>query len=404
MRGLALWLVRFRSLSPSTRLRNNSVEVSGLFSGHLRHALLAAKLIVLLSGLLEGVAQSACPSWPAWQAFKQHYVTNDGRVVDASVPEQITTSEGQSYALLFALAANDRSAFDLLLKWTENNLASGDLSKYLPAWQWGHADQWRVLDTNAASDADVWIAYSLIEAGRLWHEPRYTQLGKAVADNVLRDETALVQQLGLALLPGPRGFVNKSGWRFNASYLPIQALRLLAKEHDPLWQRIVDSSAKIISASATNGYVADWINYVHARGFVIDDKAVGSYNAIRVYLWAGMLSPRDALFNDLQRQLKPAMQQFAQRQRPAELITISTGELHGDGSPGFSAAFLPLLKTTQHSAFATQRSLANSEAQDNLHYYSDVLTLFGRGWLDEWLRFDATGALNVKWSRTCAAS
>ena len=361
----------------------------------------------LLAGWLWAMqaAHSACPSWPMWQAFKSQYVSDDGRVVDASTPEHITTSEGQSYALLFALAANDRSTFSLALHWTENNLADGDLSKHLPAWQWGRnkTGEWQVLDANAASDADVWIAYALFEAGRLWREPRYTQLAQALAGNVLRDETAFVPQLGLALLPGPKGFVGAEGWRFNASYLPIQALRLLALEQDPLWQRVVDSSAKIIMASAPRGYAADWIDYVHDRGFEISAGEVGSYNAIRVYLWAGMLSPRDSLFGALQRRLQPALQQFKQHERPAESITIATGELQGEGSSGFSAAFLPLLKTAQHPALAAQLSLTG-DARDNRHYYSDVLTLFGRGWLDGWLQFEKSGRLQVKWSRTCAAS
>ena len=31
-----------------------------------------------------------------------------------------------------------------------------------------------MLDPNSASDADVWMAYSLVEAGRLWKIPCYT--------------------------------------------------------------------------------------------------------------------------------------------------------------------------------------------------------------------------------------
>ena len=46
-------------------------------------------------------------------------------VIDPSDARKITTSEGQSYGLFFALAANDRKAFDLLLAWTRDNLARG---------------------------------------------------------------------------------------------------------------------------------------------------------------------------------------------------------------------------------------------------------------------------------------
>jgi endoglucanase len=72
------------------------------------------------------------------------------------------------------------NAFAQLLRWTGNNLAEGDLARHLPAWLWGRNEQqqWQVLDANNASDADLWIAYSLLEAGRLWQQPAYTQLGQ----------------------------------------------------------------------------------------------------------------------------------------------------------------------------------------------------------------------------------
>ena len=57
---------------------------------------------------------AAC-RWPAWETFKQDYMSESGRVIDPSEARKITTSEGQSYGLFFALAANDRKAFDLLL-------------------------------------------------------------------------------------------------------------------------------------------------------------------------------------------------------------------------------------------------------------------------------------------------
>jgi endoglucanase len=264
-----------------------------------------------------------------------------------------------------------------------------------------------VLDDNSASDADVWLAYTLSEAGRLWREPRYTQLAQALSATILREEVAMVAGLGPTLLPGMRGFVSEQTWRFNASYLPLQALRLLAREHNPLWRDIAASALRIILASAPQGYAMDWIEYRSAdkQGFITDrtTHGLGSYDAIRVYLWAGMLAPTDPDFNTLQQQLAPALQLFAQHPYPAERIDTGTNAFQGIGSPGFSAAYLPLLKTNrQLTTLAqqlerTQQSLANNQA-----YYSDVLTLFGRGWLDDWIRFAANGRLQVKWSGACA--
>ncbi|SUH34228.1 endoglucanase [Salmonella enterica subsp. enterica] len=84
--------------------------------------------------------------------------------------------------MFFALAANDRPAFAQLFNWTQNNLAQGSLREHLPAWLWGQKDPdtWSVLDSNSASDGDIWMAWSLLEAGRLWKETRYTEVGTAL--------------------------------------------------------------------------------------------------------------------------------------------------------------------------------------------------------------------------------
>ncbi len=58
--------------------------------------------------------------WPGWQQYKQYYISPQGRVIDPSSPNKITTSEGQSYGLFFPggqRPADLRSA----VGWTENN-------------------------------------------------------------------------------------------------------------------------------------------------------------------------------------------------------------------------------------------------------------------------------------------
>jgi endo-1,4-beta-D-glucanase Y len=51
---------------------------------------------------------------------------------------------------------------------------------------------WAVIDTNSASDADVWIAWSLLEAGRLWKHPDYTRTGKALLKRIVSEEVVKV--------------------------------------------------------------------------------------------------------------------------------------------------------------------------------------------------------------------
>lgn len=367
-----------------------------------------ARLLLVMLLSWASCAHPDDAAWPAWQRFKELYVSSDGRIVDASVPQQITTSEGQSYGLFFAVVANDADGFAHLLRWTQNNLARGDLRRNLPAWQWGHADDgsWRVLDPNPASDADLWIAYSLVQAGHLWCKPEYSALGHDVANRVLREEVALIPGLGATLLPAPSGFVEQQTWRLNASYLPIQLLRSFARENAQ-WREVLKSSERVIIASSPRGFAADWIQYRLPDGFITDriTRGIGSYNAIRVYLWAGMLPGSDPLQAKLARALAPMVTSTAQRIAPVESIDTNTLVQSGEGSPGFSASLLPLLANSkQAAALAAHRARVSTEALKGQAYYSDSLSLFGLGWLEQRYRFTANGTLDVAWKSTCAAA
>lgn len=124
-------------------------------------------------------ARGSAQDWQSlWKSYNARFMDNQVRVIDHSEGER-TTSEGQAYAMFFSLVANDQARFDGLLHWTEQNLAEGDLSTHLPAWLWGRKsnNEWGVVDSNSASDADLWMAYTLLEAGKAWNDARYTKLG-----------------------------------------------------------------------------------------------------------------------------------------------------------------------------------------------------------------------------------
>ena len=241
------------------------------------HRAITKIIVPVFAGLLffslpVDAGESTCEIWPAWNSFRSKFVSDEGRVVDRSLQQHVTTSEGQSYGLMFALIANDRASFDLILRWTENNLASGDLTSQLPAWNWGNrADgTWGVIDANAAADADLWIAYALNEAGRLWKIPKYSALAELLAARILREETADIPGLGLVLLPGPKGFhPDDVTWRLNPSYLPIQIMRRFAVLYpDSDWKKIAATSLEIIARTAPYGFAPEWIEYKNGKGFL----------------------------------------------------------------------------------------------------------------------------------------
>ncbi|MFM0053152.1 cellulose synthase complex periplasmic endoglucanase BcsZ [Caballeronia grimmiae] len=342
------------------------------------------------------------PSWPRWDAFKRGFVSKDGRVIDVGSADERTVSEGQSYALFFALVANDRASFDTILHWTEDKLADGDLTARLPAWLWGRdaSGALRVLDTNAASDADLWIAYALLEAGRAWGERSYTARGAALARRVLDEESAMVPGLGLTLLPGPAGFHPSADvWRVNPSYAPLQVIRGIGARlpDDARWPRLAASSARMLIDSAPRGFSPDWALYRANHGFEPDGdtQAESAYNAIRVYLWAGLLASSDDARPGLLQRFAPFAAYIGEHGAPPERVDTRTGRAGpNDGNAGFSAAAVPFLTALGETRLADAQA-ARAQAETAPGYYTSVLTLFGLGWREGRYRFAADGALQT---------
>lgn len=354
------------------------------------------------------------PAWPRWEQFKRDFVSKEGRVIDVGSADSRTVSEGQSYGLFLALVANDRPAFDAILQWTESSLARGDLTAHLPAWLWGRSDsgQWGVLDNNSASDADLWIAYALLEAGRAWGERSYTARGALLARRVLDEESATVPGVGLLLLPGPTGFhPAPDTWRVNPSYSPPQVIRGIAAHlpDDGRWPRLYASTLRMLTDTAPHGYAPDWARYQTTRGFVPDaeTQATSAYNAIRVYLWAGMLSAQDPDAAALLSHFAPFAGFIAAHGAPPETVDTTTGVAGPNmGNAGFSAAAVPFLDARGETAMADAQvaRVAELDSKSAPGYYTSVLTLFGLGWRDGRYRFAADGTLNLPWSPSCSAA
>jgi endoglucanase len=376
-------------------------------------------LIVLLLAL--------CPaggcnhgSWRLWDAYKAHFIDNQGRVIDHSNGDR-TTSEGQAYAMFFALAADDRPTFDRVLAWTKGNLANGDLGTHLPSWLWGKSatGEWKTLDPNSAADADVWMAYTLIESGRLWNLPAYTSVGKAMMTMIAKSEVASLPGFGPLLMPGPTGFQQKQTWTLNPSYMPLFLFQRLA-QIDPAgpWQQIALNIPRMLQQSARHGFAMDWVNYIPGDGFYPappmqtgskdSEQSGGSYDAIRVYLWAGMISNEAATRAQMLSAIPNMSVYLANHDAPPEKVSDQGIPLAQDGPVGFSAAVLPYLRAFPGlGRLSAQQTVRMSRMRDpvtglygkDLAYYDQNLALFSAGFLSGRFRFGSRGELNVEWKR-----
>jgi endoglucanase len=358
-------------------------------------------------------ANAAACDWPSYRTFVERFVQADGRVIDYSTPAQQTTSEGQSYGMFFALVANDRATFDRLLGWTRTNLAGNQFdvqNMRLPAWQWGKKPDgsYGVLDPNPASDSDLWIAYDLLQAGRLWREPRYTKLGEALAAQIASKEITSLTGLGPMLLPGPQGFQTGDVTRLNPSYLPLPVLRALASEmpNGP-WNKLAENAYQLVKTTSPQGFAPDWAAW-RAGQFVVDPKNgdIGSYDAIRVYLWAGMTASADPLARFWLATLGGMRAQVAQTGVPPEKVAAASGASSGEGPLSYWGALAPYFKTLGDErglglARAHLAALDNPVQGREPVYYDRVLGLFGTGFIDGRYRFDEAGRLVPSWRNAC---
>jgi endoglucanase len=367
--------------------------------------------VVLWTSVAIATPANAGSVWPLWQDYAAKFMAPEGRIVDHDSGDR-TTSEGQSYALFFALVANDRVRFDKLLSWTERNLAQGNLKNHLPAWIWEKKDGLgQVADRNSASDADLWIAFTLLEAGRLWNEPGLRDIGCALAANIAELEVADMSGFGKTLLPGASGFKTSDGfYELNPSYLPVQLL-LALQHHLPggPWAEIAAGVPALLRGSAPGGFVLDWIAFRPGEGFSVfpspTAKPLASYDAIRVYLWAGMLDESSPHKKEVLEAVSTMSEYMKTHAIPPAEVTPSGQIKNASGNIGFTAAVIPLVSTMKlHAALQQQlRRLASSKNpktglyEDKPHYYDQNLALFATGWHERRFRFDRRGLLQVTW-------
>jgi endoglucanase len=230
-----------------------------------------------------------------WEAYKQRFISADGRLVDDSA-QDVSHSEGQGYAMLLAAFADDGETFASLWNWTAKNLEiRGD---GLAAWRWRPQDSPHVKDRNNATDGDLLIAWALVEGGREWKNADYTRQARRIA-LAIGARATYPAIFGAALSPGVDGFgpkdgddgpvVNVSYWVFPA----FEALATVAPEFG--WSGLRGSGLALIDGArfGPRGLPSDWISL--ARGIqpaAAFPRRFG-YDAVRAPLYLAWASPSE---------------------------------------------------------------------------------------------------------------
>ncbi len=234
----------------------------------------------------------------AWALYRSRFVTPEGRVVDDD-NGSISHSESQGYGMVLAVAADDREGFDLIWRWTDQELFIRPDG--LAAWKWDPAATPRVGDTNNATDGDMLIAWALLRAAERWHLPDLRLRARTITDAMV--EHAIAEHKGRRILmPAVSGFGagdQPDGPVVNLSYWVFPAIAELATISPALAAADLERSGLHLAREARFGrseLPTDWIALAGgepapARSF----PPTFSYNAIRVPLylaWRGNEDPR----------------------------------------------------------------------------------------------------------------
>ena len=229
------------------------------------------------------------PLSESWTVYVERFIQSDGRVIDRSAGD-ISTSEGQSYAMLRAVWVDDQAAFDKAYLWGRNNLNAQIRKDHLWAWKWGRAQDgsWRVLDKAFATDADQDVAFALITASKRWHNEQYLQDAREILADLWKEAT--LEVAGRRYLLAGDTLCNGTSCRINPSYYAPYAYRVFAKFDTARdWEQLIQTSYFVLSTASTltqTSLPPDWLVLDSRTGKLSlpDDKGSNfSYDAFRVY-------------------------------------------------------------------------------------------------------------------------
>jgi endoglucanase len=219
-----------------------------------------------------------------WIIYKSKFVQADGRVIDTG-NNGVSHSEGQGYGLLLALRMNDEDVFKQIWQWTKTNLQVRNDNLFI--WRRRPSTELNDEDRNNATDGDIIIAWSLLEASKQWRQATFEQ----EAIKILLDikQRLIVKKNGMAIiLPGEFGFQFPETIIINLSYWIYPAFKTFsAFDNDPVWNELI-ASGQTLSQKARFGrwqLPPDWLEIKGDQSMAPAKNKRFGYDAVRVPLY-----------------------------------------------------------------------------------------------------------------------
>jgi endo-1,4-beta-D-glucanase Y/4-amino-4-deoxy-L-arabinose transferase-like glycosyltransferase len=214
----------------------------------------------------------------AWNHYKSNFIVSYGQVIDPQT--NITTSEGQSYAMLKAVQMNDRDTFNGVWLWTQHHLQHR-VGDDLVSWRW---EDGRQTDSANATDADIDIALALIFASQQFDNPQYLAEAREIL-KAIWEQTVVEINGTYYLLPVEKTLAARpGGYLLNPSYFSPAHYRIFAEvdtERSAEWNALAVDTYETLNRLQARGGVGLPPNWV-----LINDTT-GALSSASPYIAAG---------------------------------------------------------------------------------------------------------------------
>lgn len=309
----------------------------------------------------------------AWDVYKARFLMPDGRIIDTG-NNNISHSEGQGFAMLVAVANNDRETFNKLWLWTKQTLQNKNDGLFY--WRYNPASADPIVDKNNASDGDTLIAWALLQAEARWQDKQYgkesDKITKALLTHMVIDYAGYK-----VMLPGKKGFNHNSDIVLNPSYFVFPAWAAFAKRsHLQSWQTLLKDSQTLLSHMGLGvaNLPTDWVA-LRADGQLSPAKDWPprmSYDAIRIPLYLHWYDK----YSSLLQPWRNWFSQFSRLETPAWVNVVNN-----EKAPYMMAGGLLAVRDLTMGVNLTEPEITTKE-----DYYSASLSMLA------WLAYQSSSA------------
>lgn len=316
-----------------------------------------------------------------YDQWSEKYIisTDAGTIVNSSDDSSVknATSESHGYGMLLTATAKNgtEETFDKLYNYYMNHRGQ---DRNLMAWQQKYTGDSVTNDDNNATDGDIFIAESLIQAAK--RQPDKKSEYAAQAKKILTDILKYNYNSEIGILTVSNWVTsNTKEWTVfrTADVTPVFFEHFKILTGDKNWDTIRTNMTKYtkdVSLSTKSHLVSDFVNVKDGKGEPVD-YAVMWDNEATFYGWSAIRVPTMLSFGTISRdatQLVTPMVNFLEKEEPLYAL------YNLDGTPAVNYSSKATLDALNYAQYKTQNKDLPDYNLPNGGYYTDTLYALSR--------------------------